>query len=489
MMLQSPSVGETPVHERADRFKVGTLTYTKMGMVALFAWLLWGDLCFMLHDIAVQNVLPLAFKRHGGSNFLIGVLITTMPSFLNFTLNPIISTASDRTRTRWGRRIPYLVFSAPVNAGLLILLAFSEDIGLSLSHMGGWAPEATIVAVMAVCFALFRMTDLFVGTVYYYLFNDVVPTAFLARFLSLFRVVGILSGAAFNFFVFAHAETHMREVFLGAGILYLAGYTLMCFKVKEGEYPPPPPTMKMRSGLIGLTKVFLKECFFHRFYWYFFLSNAAWAATAACGPFVVFLNRDSLGLTLGQIGKIGAVTGVASAILLYPAGVLADRLHPLRFMCVTVVLQCIWGLTALNWLFWNPSSRTALIVIIGISVVSVPLSTMHTAAILPLAMRLLPTERFGQFCAASAMVSSLALMAGGAVSGGFIDLVKRLHHGSDFAYRYIPVWSLAFLCVSMIFLLLVHREWVKLGGLRSYEPPKQPGEVSGSTAEEMTPSA
>lgn len=465
-----------PVTDTTDaRFKVGTLTYTKMGLVALFAWLLWGDFCYNLHEAVVNSVLPLIFKRNGAPNWLMGVLITSMPAAINFTLNPIISTASDRARTGWGRRKPFLAISAPINALCLILMAFTPDLaGMAQDGFVGrvlqWSPGATMVAVVAICFVFFRLTDLFVGTVYYYLFADVVPAAFLARFMALFRVVATLSGSLYSAFIYQYAETHMRPIFLCAGVLYLIGYTIMCLKVKEGKYPPPPVGMHS-VGLVQKIKTYCSECFFHRFYWYFFLTNATWNLAGAMGPYGVFLARDSLGLTLAQIGNIAAVTALVSATLLYFAGVLADRLHPLRFMRWTMVMQTVWALTSLNWLFWDPSPRAAWIVMVSLTVVSVPLGVMHHAAAFPMIVRLLPKERFGQFSAANAMVISAVTIIGGLLGGLFLDLMKKMCGGSDYAYRYIPVWQLGCMFLALVMLFRLYREWIKRGGLKNFTPP------------------
>ena len=466
----------TPEVNAADRHRVGTLTYTKAALIALFVWLLWGDFCYTLHELVVFNVLPLTFKRHSASNVLIGVLLTTIPSFINFALNPIISTASDRTRTRWGRRLPYLALSAPINAALLILMAFSEDMGKALeggrlSRLLHLSPAGTIVAVVAACFVAWRLTDMFVATVYYYLFSDVVPEAMLARFMALFRVVGTLAAIFFNQFVYPYAESHMREIFLGAGVFYLLGYTVMCLKVREGKYPPPPAGMEKDQGVFGIIRVYFRECFFHRFYWYFFLTDALWGLTNACATFMVFLQRDSLGLTLQQLGSIAAVSNAITAALLYFAGMLADRLHPLRFMLWSLVLQGVWSFTALNWLFWNPTPHQALILTVALTVVNVPLNVMYLAARFPMIVRLLPKERFGQFAAATAMVVSLVGMASGALAGGFLDLMKWVHNGSDFAYRYIPVWQLVFTWATTGMLFLLYREWKKRGGMKGFTPP------------------
>ena len=54
----------------------GTLTYTTTGLMALFAWLLWGDFCFTLMAVMVPNVLPLKLNQLGASNMLLVLLVT-----------------------------------------------------------------------------------------------------------------------------------------------------------------------------------------------------------------------------------------------------------------------------------------------------------------------------------------------------------------------------------------------------------------------------
>lgn len=80
-----------------------------------------------------------------------------------------------------------------------------------------------------------------------------------------------------------------------------------------------------------LHQTYARECFTNRLYWYFFLANTFWGLGFAVVSFRVFF-AQSVGLNLDQFGKLMGGVGIASAILLYPAGVLADRWHPLRVM-------------------------------------------------------------------------------------------------------------------------------------------------------------
>jgi len=111
------------------RYQCGRLIYTKAGLFTLFSWLLWGDFCFSLMETIWPNILPLMLKSKGTPNTILSLVITTIPSAMNFVMNPIISTASDRYRGRRGRRIPFLLGATPFITLFLILLGFSKQIG------------------------------------------------------------------------------------------------------------------------------------------------------------------------------------------------------------------------------------------------------------------------------------------------------------------------------------------------------------------------
>ena len=56
-------------------YNCGTLTYTKIGLFAIFAWMLWGDFCFTLMEAVVPSILPLKLKSLGCSNWLMGLIL------------------------------------------------------------------------------------------------------------------------------------------------------------------------------------------------------------------------------------------------------------------------------------------------------------------------------------------------------------------------------------------------------------------------------
>jgi hypothetical protein len=74
-------------------------------------------------------------------------------------------------------------------------------------------------------------------------------------------------------------------------------------------------------------------------------------------------------------------------------------------------------------------------------------------------MRVLPRERYGQFCSANALLRSLGVICGGFLAGAFIDIMKHFYHGSDYAYRFIPIWSIFWSAAALFFLWRLYQGW------------------------------
>jgi hypothetical protein len=414
-------------------YTCGTLKYTAFGLCSLFFWLLWGDFVWVMLNSAIPGILPLKLNQMGASDTQMSLLTKVLSSTIAFLLNPIVSTWSDRTRSRLGRRIPWLLWSTPLVGLAMIGIGCMEDITQFMMgdaqqtvffgvHVGRAAMSLIVFGVLWVGFGL---VDIFNDSVYYYLFNDVVPPQFLARFLSLFRMVGTVGGILYNLFLFEHALTSFRAMWVWGGIGYTVGYLLMCFMVKEGQYPPPPPRQhRGRGALLGVydaVRDYFRECFTHRFYWYFFLMNTLFAVSWAAGNlFATLRNTGSLELSLKDLGRMAAVLAPISLALMYPAGWLADKLHPVRVYFYLTFCTVLSQAAQLVFLFGNYAPSTNLAIMYGVSIFFMPFSALQGAAEMPMYMRLLPKDRYGQFCSANGALRSFslifALWAAGAAS-------------------------------------------------------------------------
>lgn len=468
------SAGNASNSEHAHTYRCGSLTYTKAGLFALVAWMLWGDFCYTLMEAVVPSILPLKLKDLGCSNWMMGMIMSTIPGILGMTICPYVSFKSDRCRSRWGRRIPFILWSMPFLCLSLVLLGWSEDISAFLranvSVLSGFSPAAVTIGLIAIFMVMFQFFNDFVASVFNYLFNDVVPTQFLSRFMGLFRIAGTLAGAAYSFFIFKYAETYMREIFTGAAILYLVGFGLMCLKVKEREYPPLEDDEKKSSrGGAGLM-TFFKESFSHKFYWLIFIGSAFGAIAGAINTFNIFFLRD-MGLTLDQIGKLGAIMGIAMLSATYFAAIFIDRWHPVRITAYSSVFSLIALSMNWVWIFVNLPGDFYFWLCLATSMTSTFYMALSTVAGTPRQMRLFPQSRYGQFCSAQAMLRWLCTIMGGVSAGLFVDMVRSFCKNPDFAYRFNFIWSLFFTGISVVVGIIVYLYWLRMGGDKNYHPP------------------
>ncbi|XHR31102.1 MAG: MFS transporter [Chthoniobacteraceae bacterium] len=469
-------------------YRCGTLSYTSRHLAVLFFWLLWGDFCYMLMETVTPSIMPLKFRSLGASNVEIGLILGTIPAVVYSILNPIISFKSDRHRSRLGRRIPFILYSLPFLVFCLVCLGFGDRIGFWIhAHVLGsssLSPNTVAIWTIGVLMVMFTFFNTFVTSIFWYLFNDVVPDHLLARFMSWFRMISMLSTTLYNFCIFRYANTHSMQILVGAALLYFFGFGLMCRNIREGKYPPPSPYVDGESGPISAIKTYAKECLTIKHYWYQWLATFLFATSAGVGTFGLFFNL-AIGLDLQNIGFINGCNNLLIAVLVLGSGWFADRYHPIRVVIIGLIFNIFLVIPgSMIWLVWHPSPRVAFWVAMANSLcLAAPFQAMWAMADPPLLMRLFPHERYGQFCSTNAIWRSVGAIVGGGLAGACLDVISHFV-GKERAYFYIPVWSLLFCIPALICFIKLYQSWKRYGGDDAYDPPMIKGkEESASTLE------
>lgn len=441
-------------------WSVGTLTYTSGAVAILFCWLLWGDFAWSLKERAAGSVATLMIKSLGVSDFFYGVIILAIPNLTNVILGPIVSYRSDRYRGRWGRRIPYLMLTTPFVAVGMIGLGCTPWLGRLLYDAVGPDVISYHSAAMAVFCVFWLMLDFgttLANVIFVALVNDVVPSVFLGRFFGLFRAVSLGAGIIFNYYLFGIAEAHYFEIFGLLGLIYAVGFIMVCFKVKEGQYPPVELTEKPTAGFWEAAQKYVKECFGHPFYrWVIFAYVICGLANIPFNSYAIFYAK-SLGVGMDAVGKYLAITFMISLVLSYFLGMLADKFHPIR---VGMAAIFVYGLVTLAGMVLIRGQLSFAVVMIAHGVVTGSFMTLTASY----GQRLFPRQLFAQFNSAMTVFTSLSWVLTSLAVGAMLDLT-----GNHYEY----VWCLGsfFAFAGVAMMMVVYRKFIRLGGDVNYRPP------------------
>ena len=461
--MKDRTAGEKVLPGQKKIWHVGTLTYTTAGLAVLFGWLLWGDFTWNLKERAITPVGQIMLRGFSAPDWLVGLLIGSLPVGIGLILGPIICVKSDHTRTRWGRRIPYLLIPIPFIALSMFGLAATSFLGAALHDTLG-ANSPGVAACRFVVFGFFWTAfEIFTITgncLFGALINDVVPQAIIGRFFALFRAVSLVAGIIFNFWLIGKAETHYFEILMVLGLIYGVGFTLMCLKVKEGDYPPPPVVdLADRRGrrMFASLATYLKECYTNPFYLAFFLATTlAGLALQPVNTFSIFHAR-SVGMGDDLYGKCLALSYSISLVIAFPLGILADRFHPVRLGIFC--MACYAAVTAYGF-FFAFDSQSFFVAFLLHTV----LAGTYMTATASIAQRLLPKEKFGQLTSAGGIVWGVSSMILPPALGVFIG---KMNHD----YRFVFLLAFLLASASAIAFVYLYKSYNRLGGDKDYKAP------------------
>ncbi|RZT11320.1 Major Facilitator Superfamily protein [Duganella sp. CF402] len=362
----------------------------RTGLLVLCALLLIGDLGWSLRERSVQELFKVHLMRFSQDATLLNILIGAMPALIALTLGPLIGAWSDRTRSRFGRRIPFIFGTAVVSTFGMLGMAFSSSL-----------------AGLAVSWTVFEMATIVGNPLFIALINDTVPRPVLGRFFGAFRIVSLATGAGFFALFFRNDLVSVFQPLLVAiTVVYMGCMLLVCWRVREPSYAAPPRTgwRLMQPGDEQWGRLF--------------------AAVSVGAVAVLPININALnasaqfGADAGDFGSAIALTYAISILLAWPLGWLADRYHPLRVGAAVLSAYALCMLVA-----WRVvDERTGFLVALIVHGVLAGCFLTGTVSLLP---ALLPRERFSQLAAISASLTALMVVVSTVGLGALLDATGR----------------------------------------------------------------
>ncbi len=342
----------------------------------------------------VTTYLPLLLAAYTSSATLIGLAIGGEGIF-GLAIPLLGGYMSDRIWTRWGRREPFMIFSAPFIAAALILAPFQE----------GFIPLAVITFLFFAAYHLYTSP-------YQSLLPDVAPLDQQGRIQgaqNFMRGGGMFFGMLVGGILF---DLWQPLPFLGAAGLIMVVTFITVSTIKEPTPDPEeaPVSLGFSAGLRDIASSLVGRVRIRRF----LVANFLWEATiSGIRPFIMLYFLYALGadtrtgaLLLGVVG----VVHVAAAIL---TGYLGDRYGRTRIMWIGMAVYfvgCVIG-------FFLRDLRLGffLLPIFGLG--------GSTVLTLPYAIfvNMVPRGRYGQFTGYFSMARAMAVIVSPVIAGIAID--------------------------------------------------------------------
>lgn len=167
-----------------------------------------------------NSFVPVILEKFIASGTIIG-LIMTLDNILAVTVQPIIGAVSDKTRTRIGRRMPYILIGAPIAALFFIFIPIAKIIWLLI----------LIIVIMNLSMALYRSPVVA-------LMPDVIPSPLRSKANGIINFMGGF-GALLVFFIGGPLfDINPNMPFTGVAIILVLAVLLLFLTIKEPKEIP-----------------------------------------------------------------------------------------------------------------------------------------------------------------------------------------------------------------------------------------------------------
>jgi MFS family permease len=291
-----------------------------------------GLFSLSLMDPLYNTYVPLYLRRYIRANFVVGGIMT-LDNILQLLLIPVIAVWSDRTRTRIGRRMPFIAVMLPVSALLFHLVPIMAAVSLS--------------ALIAIIF-FFNIFKTSVRGPVVALMPDTIPGEYRSEangVISMMGGIGVIIGTL--------VLTRLMVIkdgmpFTAAGICtILAVLALLLFVREEPPHFAPENGEKGKklSVLASIREVFSPErgkgekdysaplILVSLFFWFM--------AYEGLQPFLGLYLVEVIGVAESNAALAQGVAGISGVALAIPSGYAAHRLGRRRFIRICLVFLTV----------------------------------------------------------------------------------------------------------------------------------------------------
>jgi len=377
-------------------------------------WLLgFGFFSISLTWALYNAFVSLFLEKFIESVMVIGFLMT-LDNYLALFMQPWIGNRSDRTDTRYGRRMPYLMIGMPLAAVFMTMIPLHTSL-LTL---------VLFMLLMNLSMSLYRSPTVA-------LMPDITPEANRSKANGIINFMGGL-GTVFAFGVGSIMyDAHATLPFAVAGVLTLLALLVVSRSIREKRdtisYTVSEKQHVRLKGELDRTTVFLLMAIF-----FWFLSFQGIEAL-----FTLYGTKH-LGLAEGQASFLLTFYSLAFLLFALPSGYIGTKIGKKKMILIGVVgLICVFGAVAFTESLWM---LRILLIIGGIFWACININSY------PFVVSTGREESIGTRTGLYYLVSSLAAIVSPPLAGKIIDWTN---YSSLFIYASVTM-ALALICVLNI---------------------------------------
>lgn len=275
-----------------------------------------------------DNQVPALLREHVTSAAVVGLLMG-MDNLLGIFIQPWIGNRSDNTRTRWGRRVPYLAVGMPLAAVLFVFLPWTTSL-------------ATLAAVMF----LYALVVNTIRPLAESMIPDFLPPERRSRANATVKIAAALTIIVASLISLFVVDEHPRAAFVIPAVILLLVAAVLIVQVRDSRSTAYQAALSEdanaahdqarvpfrrvitelvadgdRRRLLLLLTVLL-------------FGGAWFASRSLITPY----GMETLGLTRGEAGGLTLPSGIAFLLAAYPAALCAERFGRLRTMAVGIII-------------------------------------------------------------------------------------------------------------------------------------------------------
>lgn len=343
-----------------------------------------------------NNFVPVFLREDFGLSATLIGFIMTWDNYLNMFVQPVVGERSDRTRTRLGRRKPWMLVGAPLAALFFILVPLMRS------------PVGVMFAILFtnLAMALFRSPTIA-------LLGDLFPAHQRSTANGVINLMGGL-GAIAAFLVGGALYSLGRITpFVFGSLVMLGAITLVLGLVREPKLPEAAAQEERGAGFVASLKEVLNASdrsgllILLAILFWFIGYNAVETWLSSFGKF-------SLGIGEGRMAILTSGLALMFVIFAVPSGLLATRLGRRR-----VILAGIGGMIVLFLYGLVVQNELMLIVLLVAAGFFWALINVNS---LPMIYDVGGDARIGAFTGLYYLASNIAAVAGPQIVGILVDL-------------------------------------------------------------------